>query len=91
MTTDRLAVAKTYKLYVGGGFPRSESGRSYPVTAADGRLLAHAALASRKDVQVKVLAKGAISKPLTVHAHRFSASAREAIEAAGGTCQTVAD
>ena len=48
-------------------------------------------LASRKDVQVKVLAKGAISKPLTVHAHRFSASAREAIEAAGGTCQTVAD
>src|SRR5919112_1799513 len=48
-------------------------------------------LASRKDVQIKVLAKGAISKPLTVHAHRFSASAREAIEAAGGTCQTVAD
>ena len=48
-------------------------------------------LATRKDVQVKVLAKGAISKPLTVHAHRFSASAREAIEAAGGTCQTVAD
>ena len=48
-------------------------------------------LASRKDVQVKVLAKGAISKPLTVHAHRFSANAREAIEAAGGTCQTVAD
>ena len=46
-------------------------------------------LASRKDVNVKVLAKGAISKPLTVHAHRFSASAREAIEAAGGTCHTV--
>jgi large subunit ribosomal protein L15 len=46
-------------------------------------------LASRKDVAVKVLAKGAISKPLTVHAHRFSAGAREAIEAAGGTCQTV--
>ena len=50
-TTDRLAVAKTYKLYVGGAFPRSESGRSYPVTAADGALLAHAALASRKDVR----------------------------------------
>ena len=48
-------------------------------------------LATRKDVQIKILAKGAISKPLTVHAHRFSASAREAIEAAGGTCQTVAD
>jgi acyl-CoA reductase-like NAD-dependent aldehyde dehydrogenase len=50
-TTDRLAVAKTYKLYVGGAFPRSESGRSYPVTGADGTLLAHAALASRKDVR----------------------------------------
>ena len=48
-------------------------------------------LASRKDVQVKVLAKGSISTPRTVHAHRFSATAREAIEAAGGTCQTVAD
>jgi large subunit ribosomal protein L15 len=48
-------------------------------------------LGSRKDVQIKVLAKGAISKPLTVHAHRFSASAREAIEAAGGTCHIVAD
>jgi acyl-CoA reductase-like NAD-dependent aldehyde dehydrogenase len=55
-TTDRLAVAKTYKLYLGGAFPRSESGRSYPVTAADGRLLAHAALASRKDVRDAVSA-----------------------------------
>jgi acyl-CoA reductase-like NAD-dependent aldehyde dehydrogenase len=55
-TSDRLAVAKTYKLYVGGAFPRSESGRSYPVTAADGTLLAHAALASRKDVRDAVSA-----------------------------------
>ena len=46
-------------------------------------------LGTRKDVPVKVLAKGEISKPLTVHAHRFSAAAREAIEAAGGTCQVV--
>ena len=38
-----------------------------------------------------MLAKGAISKPLTVHAHRFSATAREAIEAAGGTCRIVGD
>jgi acyl-CoA reductase-like NAD-dependent aldehyde dehydrogenase len=52
----RLAVAKTYKLYVGGAFPRSESGRSYPVTDAKGRLLAHAALASRKDVRDAVSA-----------------------------------
>jgi large subunit ribosomal protein L15 len=48
-------------------------------------------LGTRKDIPVKVLAKGAISKPLTVHAHKFSAAAREAIEAAGGTCQTVGD
>ncbi len=47
-------------------------------------------LGTRKDVPVKVLAKGAISKPLTVHAHKFSAAARSAIEAAGGTC-TVAE
>jgi acyl-CoA reductase-like NAD-dependent aldehyde dehydrogenase len=55
-STERLTVAKTYKLYVGGAFPRSESGRSYPVTAADGTLLAHAALASRKDVRDAVSA-----------------------------------
>jgi acyl-CoA reductase-like NAD-dependent aldehyde dehydrogenase len=54
--TDRLSVAKTYKLYVGGAFPRSESGRTYPVTDAGGRLLAHAALASRKDVRDAVSA-----------------------------------
>jgi acyl-CoA reductase-like NAD-dependent aldehyde dehydrogenase len=52
----RLGVAKTYKLYVGGAFPRSESGRSYPVTDTKGRLLAHAALASRKDVRDAVSA-----------------------------------
>jgi acyl-CoA reductase-like NAD-dependent aldehyde dehydrogenase len=52
----RLAVAKTFKLYVGGAFPRSESGRSYPVTDAKGRLLAHAAQASRKDVRDAVSA-----------------------------------
>jgi len=43
-------------------------------------------LATRKDVPVKVLAKGELSKALTVHAHAFSATARERIEAAGGTC-----
>jgi large subunit ribosomal protein L15 len=46
-------------------------------------------LGTRKDVPVKVLAKGSISKPLTVHAHRFSGAAREAIEAAGGTCNVI--
>jgi large subunit ribosomal protein L15 len=48
-------------------------------------------LGTRKDVKIKVLAKGDISKPLTVHAHAFSAKAREAIEAAGGTCQIHVD
>jgi hypothetical protein len=52
----RLIVRKTYKLYIGGAFPRSESGRSYPVTSPDGTLLAHAALASRKDVRDAVVA-----------------------------------
>jgi acyl-CoA reductase-like NAD-dependent aldehyde dehydrogenase len=49
-------VAKTYKLYVGGAFPRSESGRSYPVTDPRGGFLAHAAQASRKDARDAVLA-----------------------------------
>ncbi len=48
-------------------------------------------LGTRKGVAIKVLAKGEISKPLTVHAHGFSASARAAIEAAGGTCHIHAD
>ncbi len=54
--SDRLAVRKTYKLYIGGVFPRSESGRSYPVTSAKGDLLAHGAQASRKDVRDAVVA-----------------------------------
>lgn len=53
----RLAVRKTYKLFVGGAFPRSESGRSYPVRAArGGDLLAYAAQASRKDARDAVVA-----------------------------------
>ena len=52
----RLAVRKTYKLYIGGAFPRSESGRVYPVTSSTGDLLAQAAQASRKDVRDAVVA-----------------------------------
>src|SRR3954467_1607758 len=48
-------------------------------------------LATRKDVPVKVLGQGEISKKLTVHAHGFSATAREKIEAAGGTCQVISE
>ena len=55
-TAARIAVRKTYKLYIGGGFPRSESGRSYVVTDHKGRFLANAALASRKDARDAVLA-----------------------------------
>jgi acyl-CoA reductase-like NAD-dependent aldehyde dehydrogenase len=52
----RLEVRKTYKLYIGGAFPRSESGRSYEVVDAKGRFLANAALASRKDARDAVVA-----------------------------------
>ena len=48
-----------------------------------------AGLGTRKGIAIKILAKGELSRPLTVHAHAFSASARTAIEAAGGTCVTV--
>jgi large subunit ribosomal protein L15 len=51
--------------------------------------LREAGLATRRDVPVKVLGQGDLSKAFTVHAHGFSKSAREKIEAAGGTCQTI--
>jgi acyl-CoA reductase-like NAD-dependent aldehyde dehydrogenase len=49
-------VRKTYKLFIGGAFPRSESGRSYVVTSVNGDFLANAALGSRKDVRDAVVA-----------------------------------
>ena len=52
----RTDVRKTYKLYIGGAFPRSESGRTYVVSDASGRLLANAAKASRKDARDAVVA-----------------------------------
>lgn len=55
-TVDRLSVLKTYKLYVGGKFPRSESGRVYEVTDSKGAWLANAPLASRKDARDAVVA-----------------------------------
>ncbi|MGW5052789.1 aldehyde dehydrogenase family protein [Actinokineospora sp. NPDC004072] len=61
--SDRLTVSKTYKLYLGGAFPRSESGRTYPVADARGRFLANAAQASRKDLREAVVAaRGAFGK-----------------------------
>jgi acyl-CoA reductase-like NAD-dependent aldehyde dehydrogenase len=52
----RVPVRKTYKLYLNGAFPRSESGRSYEVLSAEGAFLANAARASRKDVRDAVAA-----------------------------------
>ena len=52
----RIAVRKTYKLYVGGAFPRSESGRTFEVRDYAGGFLANAARASRKDARDAVVA-----------------------------------
>ena len=52
----RVDVRKTYKLFIGGAFPRSESGRTYAVTDTKGRFLANASLASRKDARDAVIA-----------------------------------
>ena len=52
----RLAIPKTYKLYIGGKFPRSESGRTYEVRSAKGAFIANAAKASRKDARDAVVA-----------------------------------
>jgi acyl-CoA reductase-like NAD-dependent aldehyde dehydrogenase len=48
---ERIPILKTYKMYVGGQFPRTESGRSYLVRSADGDALANACRGSRKDVR----------------------------------------
>ena len=53
---DRLGVRKTYKLYIGGEFPRTESGRAYEVFAARGDLLANACRGTRKDIRDAVRA-----------------------------------
>jgi large subunit ribosomal protein L15 len=63
---------------------RFESGAAATLEAMKDR-----GLAGRKGVPVKVLAKGEITKPLTVHAHGFSRAARQKIETAGGTCQVI--
>ncbi|MGH2849350.1 MAG: 50S ribosomal protein L15 [Solirubrobacteraceae bacterium] len=63
---------------------RFESGADVTLDA-----LRAAGLGTRKGIPVKVLAKGELSKPLTVHANAFSATARSRIEAAGGSCTVV--
>jgi len=54
--TAHLTIPKTYKLYIGGKFPRSESGRTYEVLTRKGAFLANAARASRKDARDSVVA-----------------------------------
>lgn len=57
-----LGVLKTYKMYIGGEFPRTESGRFYKVFDSEGELLANACLASRKDFRNAVVsARGAFA------------------------------
>jgi len=57
-----IAVPKTYKLFIGGAFPRSESGRTYEVSTPKGAFLANAAKASRKDARDAIVAaRGAVS------------------------------
>ena len=57
--------------------------------AVDLDALRAAGLGTRKNIPVKILGRGELTKKLTVHAHGFSKTARERIEAAGGTCQVI--
>ena len=57
--------------------------------SVDLEALRAAGLGTRKNVPVKILGRGELTKKLTVHAHAFSKTARERIEAAGGTCQVI--
>ena len=54
--SDRIDVKKTYKLFINGAFPRSESGRTYEVKTSKGAFLANACLSSRKDLREAVVA-----------------------------------
>jgi large subunit ribosomal protein L15 len=74
----------TQPVNVGDLDQRFEAGAAVTLEAMNAK-----GLATRKGVSVKVLAKGELNKPLTVHAHGFSKTARERIEAAGGTCQLI--
>src|SRR6478752_6791673 len=55
-STKRLEVLKTYKIYIGGQFPRTESGRYYVPVNSAGKKLANVCLSSRKDFRNAVVA-----------------------------------
>lgn len=62
VSSKRLEVLKTYKIYIGGQFPRTESGRYYQPVSASGKILANVCLSSRKDFRDAVVsARGAVS------------------------------
>ncbi|MGB6036082.1 MAG: aldehyde dehydrogenase family protein [Cryomorphaceae bacterium] len=54
-TTEGIAVMKTYKIFIGGAFPRTESGRYYPIRNGSGELIANVCLSSRKDFRNAVV------------------------------------
>ena len=56
MSNSRIDVKKTYKLFIGGAFPRSESGRTYEVKDSKGNFIANPSLASRKDLRDAIVA-----------------------------------
>ena len=56
MATKRIAVAKTYKIYIGGKFPRTESGRYFPLEDKQGNIIANMCRGSRKDFRNSVVA-----------------------------------
>jgi acyl-CoA reductase-like NAD-dependent aldehyde dehydrogenase len=91
--SDRVDVRKTFKLFVGGAFPRSESGRTYEVIDADGAFLANAAKASRKDARDAVLAarKGFASWSSATAYNRGQVLYRVAEVMEGRRAQFVAD
>ncbi len=74
----------TQPVNIGDLAARFESGADVTIES-----LKSAGLGTRKDVPIKILARGELPHALTVHAHAFSATARERIEAAGGTCHLI--
>ena len=58
----RIDILKTYKIFIGGKFPRTESGRYFDVKNADGKLLANICLSSRKDFRNAVVASRKVQK-----------------------------
>jgi ribosomal protein L15 len=83
-TTDEVIGLHNLKPAPGSRRPRKRVGRGEG--SGTGKT---AGLGTRKNIPVKILGRGELTKKLTVHAHGFSKSARERIEAAGGTCQVI--